>query len=165
MASGATLGGRGGMITKLTAAKVVTSSGLYAKIVNGKTPNIIKKVFDDEVGTTFIPNNNLSHKKRWIAYATNIMGQIVVNNGAKNAIIENQKSLLSIGIVDVQGDFQRGEIVSILDEEKNEFARGISSYDSSDIEKIKGCHSDKITEILGYKFDDDVVIKDNLVLV
>lgn len=165
LASGATLGGRGGMITKLTAAKVVTSSGLYAKIVNGKTPNIIKKVFDDEIGTTFIPNNNLSHKKRWIAYATNIMGEITVNNGAKSAIIDNQKSLLSIGIIDVKGKFQRGEIISILDENKNEFARGISSYNSEDIEKIKGQHSDKITEILGYKFDDDVVIKDNLVLI
>ncbi|MBR5303796.1 MAG: glutamate 5-kinase [Candidatus Gastranaerophilales bacterium] len=165
LASGATLGGRGGMITKLTAAKVVTSSGLYAKIVNGKTPNIIKKIFDDEIGTTFIPNNNLSHKKRWIAYATNIMGSLIVNEGAKKAIIDNQKSLLSIGIVDVQGKFQRGEIVSIFDEEGLEFARGISSYDSSDIEKIKGQHSDRITEILGYKFDDDVVIKDNLVLI
>ena len=93
------------------------------------------------------------------------MGSIIVNSGAKSAIINNQKSLLSVGIVDVEGKFQRGEIVSILDEENIEFARGISSYDSSDIEKIKGCHSDKITEILGYKFDDDVVIKDNLVLI
>ena len=125
----------------------------------------MKKVFDDEIGTTFIPNNNLSHKKRWIAYATNIMGSIIVNNGAKQAIIDNQKSLLSIGIVNIQGKFQRGEIISILDENNQEFARGISSYSSSDIEKIKGCHSDKITEILGYKFDDDVVIKDNLVLI
>ena len=165
LASGATSGGRGGMITKLTAAKVVTTSGLYAKIVNGKTPNIIKKIFDNNTGTTFKPNNNLSHKKRWIAYATNIMGSIIVNNGAKTAIVDNQKSLLSIGITDVQGKFQRGEIVSIFDEENNEFARGISSYNSEDIEKIKGQHSDKITEILGYKFDDDVVIKDNLVLI
>ena len=93
------------------------------------------------------------------------MGSLIVNDGAKKAIIDNQKSLLSIGIVDIQGNFQRGEIVSIFDEEGTEFARGISSYNSSDIEKIKGQHSDKITEILGYKFDDDVVIKDNLVLI
>ena len=165
LATGASLGGRGGMITKLTAAKVVTSSGLYAKIVNGKTPNIIRKIFDEKVGTTFLPHNTLSHKKRWIAYATNIMGTLIVNDGAKQAIIDNQKSLLSIGIVDVKGKFQRGEIVSIFDEEGNEFARGISSYSSEDIEKIKGCHSDKICQILGYKFDDDVVIKDNLVLI
>ncbi|MBQ7286465.1 MAG: glutamate 5-kinase [Candidatus Gastranaerophilales bacterium] len=165
LASGATLGGRGGMITKLTAAKVVTSSGLYAKIVNGKTPNIIRKVFDDEIGTTFLPNNNLSHKKRWIAYATNIMGALKVNDGAKEAIIKNQKSLLSVGIVEVKGKFKRGEIISLIDENNNEFARGISSYNSDDIDKIKGCHSDKISQILGYKFDDDVVIKDNLVII
>ncbi len=165
LATGASLGGRGGMITKLTAAKVVTSSGLYAKIVNGKVPGIIKKVFDKNTGTVFLPNQNLSHKKRWIAYATNIMGEIKVNNGAKIAIVENQKSLLSIGIIATQGNFKRGEIISLVDEDNIEFARGISSYDSSDIEKIKGEHSDKIDKILGYKYDDDVVIKDNLVLI
>ena len=148
-----------------SAAKVVTTSGLYAKIVNGKTAGIIKKVFDENIGTTFLPSNNLSHKKRWIAYATNIMGSITVNKGAKDAIVQNQKSLLSIGIMNIKGEFQRGEIVSIIDEENQEFARGISNYDSSDIEKIKGNHSDKICEILGYKFDDDVVLKDNLVII
>lgn len=165
LATGATLGGRGGMITKLAAAKVAAASGLSAKIVNGTTPNIIRKVFDDEVGTLFLPDKNLPHKKRWIAYATNIMGSITVNSGAKEAILENQKSLLSIGIIDVQGEFKRGEIVSILDENEVEIARGMSNYSSSDIEKIKGLRSDKICGVLGYKFDDDVIIKDNLVLV
>ncbi len=165
LATGASLGGRGGMITKLTAAKVATSSGLCAKIVNGAAPNIIKKVFDDEIGTLFLPDKNLPHKKRWIAYATNIMGSIKVNKGAYDAIVQNQKSLLSIGITDVQGKFERGEIISLLDEQNREFARGISSYSAVDIEKIKGLHSDKICEVLGYKFDDDVVIKDNLVLI
>ena len=164
LATGASEGGRGGMITKLNAAKVVTTSGLYAKIINGKVPNIIQKVFDDNVGTVFLPVKNLSHKKRWIAYATNIMGKIVVNNGAREAILNN-KSILSIGIEAVEGDFQRGEIVSIYDNQNNEIARGISNYSSSDIEKIKGKHSDKICSILGYKYDDDVVLKDNLVLI
>ena len=165
LASGASLGGRGGMITKLTGAKVATASGLYAKICNGKTPNIIRKVFDDNTGTLFLPQNTLSHKKRWIAYATNIMGKITVNDGAKDAIIKSQKSLLSIGIDNVEGNFKRGEIVSVYDRRGLEFARGIASYSSGDIEKIKGYHSDEICNILGYKFDDDVIIKDNLVLV
>lgn len=165
LASGASLGGRGGMITKLTAAKVVTTSGLWAKIVNGKTPNIIRKIQDDNIGTLFLPTKNLSHKKRWIAYATNIMGEIKVNDGAKEAIIKNQKSLLSIGIIEVKGEFKIGEIVSIVDNENVEFARGIACYSSNDIEKIKGHHSNEICNILGYKFDDDVIIKDNLVLV
>ncbi len=165
LATGASIGGRGGMITKLIAAKVVTSSGLYAKIVSGKIPSIIKKVFDENIGTTFLPVNTLSHKKRWIAYATNIMGSLKVNSGAKNAIIKNQTSLLSVGIIKVEGNFKRGEIISVKDEKGFEFARGIASYDSNDIEKIKGLHSDKISEVLGYKFDDDVIIKDNLVLI
>ena len=165
LATGASVGGRGGMVTKLIAAKVATSSGLYAKIVNGKIPGIIKKVFDNNIGTLFLPNKNLSHKKRWIAYATNIMGSLKVNDGAKCAIIEKQKSLLSVGIIGVKGKFKRGEIISVVDENGFEFARGISSYDAKDIDKIKGEHSDKISEILGYKFDDDVIIKDNLVLI
>ena len=165
MATGASLGGRGGMITKLIGAKVATTSGVWAKIVNGKTPNIIKKIFDDETGTTFKPNQNLSHKKRWIAYATNIMGEIKVNEGAYKAIKENQKSLLSVGITQVKGEFKKGEIVSIVNDNNIEFARGITNYDSDDIKKIKGAHSEEIEQILGYKFDDDVVIKDNLVLV
>ena len=165
LAQGASQGGRGGMITKLIGAKVATTSGLYAKIVNGKIPGIVRKIFNEDVGTVFLPNKNLSHKKRWIAYATNIMGKITVNQGAKEAIIKHQKSLLSIGITSVEGNFNRGDVVSILDENKNEFARGITSYNSSDISKIKGVHSDKICEILGYKFDDDVVIKDNLVII
>ena len=165
LAQGASLGGRGGMITKLIGAKVATTSGVYAKIVNGKTPNIIQKVFNDDIGTLFLPSKNLNHKKRWIAYATNVMGCIYVNDGAKEAIINNQKSLLSIGIINVKGNFKKGEIISILDKDGIEFARGIANYNIEDIEKIKGCHSDKIQEILGYKYDDDVVIKDNLVLV
>jgi len=164
LATGATEGGRGGMITKLIGAKVATTSGVIAKIVNGKTPDIIKKIFLEDIGTTFLPNKNLSHKKRWIAYATNVMGTIVVNDGAKDAILNN-KSLLSVGITDVRGDFKKGEIVSIKDIQNNEFARGITNYDCCDIEKIKGYHSDKIFEILGYKCDDDVIIKDNLVLI
>ena len=165
MASGATQGGRGGMITKLIGAKVATTSGVETKIVNGKIPNIIRKIFSEEIGTTFKPNQNLSHKKRWIAYATNIMGEIKVNNGAYLAIIENNKSLLSVGIVDVKGEFQKGEIVSIVNEENIEFARGITNYSSSDVAKIKGEHSNKIEAILGYKYDDDVIIKDNLVVI
>ncbi|MBR1617854.1 glutamate 5-kinase, partial [bacterium] len=165
LATGASLGGRGGMVTKLIAAKVATTSGVSAKIVNGKIPNIIKKVFDENTGTVFLSNKNLPHKKRWIAYATNVMGVIKVNEGAKEAIIEHQKSLLSIGIVDAKGNFKRGEIVSLTDEKNVEFARGIVNYDLEDVNKIKGFHSDKIEEILGFKSDDDVIIKDNLVLI
>ena len=165
LAKGATQGGRGGMITKLLAARVATTSGVYVKILNGKKPDILAHVFDDNIGTIFLPNKNLSHKKRWIAYATNIMGSITVNDGAYSAIIQKQKSLLSVGITGVSGEFKKGEIISILNKDGVEFARGITNYDMKDIEKIKGAHSSEIFDILGYKYDDDVIIKDNLVII
>lgn len=165
LATGASLGGRGGMITKLNAAKVVTNSGSMAMIVNGLTPNIIRKIFTEEnAGTLFLSNNKLSSKQRWIAYATNVRGEIIVNKGAKEALIEKQKSLLSVGVLDIKGKFDAGEVVCILDENKEEFARGVANYNSVECEKIAGKHSYEIKEILGYMQSDDLINKDNLVI-
>ena len=107
----------------------------------------------------------MSQKRRWIAYATNITGQIVVNDGAKKAIIEKNKSLLSIGITAINGTFDRGDVISILDENNVEFARGIANYNSIDCEKIIGLHSDNIFDVLGHKNYDAVITKDNFALV
>ncbi len=165
LASGASLGGRGGMITKLGAAKVVANSGAMAMIVNGKRPGIIKKIFDNEdAGTVFLSTNKLSSKHRWIAYATNLRGAVIVNEGAKKALIEKQTSLLPIGILKVEGIFENGEVISIKDETGMEFARGVSNYTSCECEKLLGVHSEKIRDIIGYKQSDDIISKDNLVL-
>lgn len=166
LASGATSGGRGGMITKLQGAHVMTNSGGYALIINGLKKDIIKDTFSykNDVYTIFSPTKNLSGKKRWIAFATNIKGSISVNKNAKLALTEKQTSLLPIGITGIEGDFEEGDVVSIVDEENNEFARGITIYSSSQIKKIMGIHSDKIEQILGLKISDDVISKDNLVI-
>ena len=165
-ASSASKGGRGGMITKLQAAKVVTHSGGTVIIANGTSPQIISRLFDGEkLGTTFLPVEQLSQKRRWIAYATNITGQIVVNDGAKKAIIEKNKSLLPIGIIQVNGVFDCGDIVSVLDENNIEFARGIANYNSDDSKKIIGHHSDNIFELIGHKNYDAVITKDNIALI
>ena len=165
LATGASLGGRGGMITKLNAAKVVTNSGSMAMIVNGLTPNIIKKVFEEEnVGTLFMSNNKLSSKQRWIAYATNVRGEIFVNDGAAKALIENQTSLLPIGVTAIKGSFDEGEVVCIYNSDNQEFARGVANYNSKDCEKIMGKHSSDIKQILGYMQSDDLINKDNLVI-
>lgn len=165
LASGASLGGRGGMITKLNAAKIVANSGANAMIVNGLTQGIIRKIFTDEnTGTLFLSNNRLSSKRRWIAYATNVRGEVIVNKGAKEALIEKQKSLLPVGVLEVKGKFDAGEVICILDENKYEFARGVASYSSLECEKIKGKHSSDIKEILGYVQSDDLINKDNLVI-
>ncbi|MBP7211667.1 glutamate 5-kinase [bacterium] len=160
----ASKGGRGGMKTKLQAAKLVTRSGGTVVVANGKTANIVKKIFSKkEVGTIFLPlTDMLSGKKRWIGYATNILGKIVVNYGAKKAILEKDSSLLPIGIVDVKNSFKKGEVISIVDEDDRELARGITNYNSNDCKKIAGAHSDDIAKLLGHKNYDEVVHKDNI---
>ena len=164
LGTGASDGGRGGMKTKLEAAKLVTRFGGKVLIANGKQPYVINKIFaGEELGTMFIPTNeNLSGKKRWIGYATNVRGKLFVNNGAKSAILDKCTSLLPIGIVEVINDFKQGEVVSICDENGVEFARGMVNYDSEECRKIAGAHSDNILEILGYKNYDAVITRDNI---
>lgn len=166
LASGVSDGGRGGMETKLRAARLVTRFGGKVLIANGKQPYIIKRIFDGEdLGTMFLPSNeNLSDKKRWIGYATNIIGKIIVNDGAKQALISGEKSLLPIGVIEIKNSFKKGDVISILDEDKNEFARGIVNYDSDSCKKVIGCHSDNIAEILGFKNYDAIITRDNITI-
>ncbi|MBO5386140.1 glutamate 5-kinase [bacterium] len=165
LASGVSDGGRGGMETKLKAAKLVTRFGGKVLIANGKQPYIIKRIFDGEdLGTMFLPSDeNLSDKKRWIGYATNIIGKIIVNAGAKEALLA-EKSLLPIGVVEVINTFKKGDVISILDEDKNEIARGIVNYDSESCKKVIGSHSDNIAEILGFKNYDAIITRDNITI-
>lgn len=157
-------GGRGGMKTKLEAAKLVTRFGGKVLIANGKKPSVISRIFEaEELGTMFIPTDeNLSGKKRWIGYATNVRGKLIVNSGAKKAILENCTSLLPIGVLEVVNEFKQGEVVSIVDEEGVEFARGMVNYDSEECKKIAGSHSDNIVKILGYKNYDAIITRDNI---
>ena len=165
LASGVSDGGRGGMETKLKAARLVTRFGGKVLIANGKQPFIIKRIFEGEdLVTMFLPSNeNLSDKKRWIGYATNIIGKIIVNKGAKEALLA-EKSLLPIGVVEVKNTFKKGDVISILDEENNEIARGIVNYDSDSCKKVIGCHSDNIAEILGFKNYDAIITRDNITI-
>ncbi|MBE7713810.1 MAG: glutamate 5-kinase [Cyanobacteria bacterium SIG26] len=166
MACGASEGGRGGMETKLKAARLVTRFGGKVLIANGKQPYVIKRIFEGEdLGTMFSPQKgNLPDKKRWIGYATNIIGKIIVNDGAKQALIEQEKSLLPIGVVGVKNSFKKGDVISILDENNNEFARGIVNYDSESCKKLIGRHSDNIIDILGFKNYDAIITRDNITI-
>lgn len=162
----ASAGGRGGMKTKLEAARLVTRSGGTVIVANGKTSSILNQIFSgNETGTIFLPRNEmLSGKKRWIGYATNILGKLIVNYGAKKAILEKDSSLLPVGVVDVINEFKKGEVVSILDENEREIARGIVNYDSEDCKKIAGAHSDEIVKILGHKNYDAIITRDNITI-
>lgn len=164
-AQNASSGGRGGMKTKLEAMKVITRSGGAGIIANGKEPHVIKRIFEkEELGTIFLPTETLANKKRWIAYATNIQARLTVNDGAKKALTKKFTSLLPIGVLNIEGDCQKGEIVSILDTDGNEFARGMINYNCSDCKKILGHHSDDILDILGYKNYDAIITRDNIAL-
>ncbi len=128
---------------------------------------MLNNIFESEDKTIFYPveeSHELSTKRRWIAYATTIIGKLEVNFGAKKAVLEKESSLLPIGITKVINDFEKGDIVSITDEKGNEFARGIVNYSSYDIKKIIGHHSDDILKILGYKNYDAVITRDYIVL-
>lgn len=165
LGSDASVGGRGGMRTKLEAARIVTRFGGKVLIANGKIPYVIKKIFEnEELGTMFLPQREImSDKKRWIGYATNIIGKIVVNDGAKQALLA-QKSLLPIGVCKIINEFKKGDVISILDEKNNEIARGIVNYDSESCQKLIGRHSDNIMEILGFKNYDAIITRDNITL-
>lgn len=162
----ASVGGRGGMKTKLEAARLVTRSGGTVLIVNGKTPSVIEQVFSGkEIGTIFMAHDEmLSGKKRWIGYATNILGKLTVNYGAKKAILEKESSLLPVGLVNVVNEFKKGEVVSIQDENEREIARGIVNYNSEDCKKIAGAQSDEISKILGHKNYDAIITRDNITI-
>lgn len=158
-------GGRGGFRSKLEAARLVNRFGGKVLVANGKHPSVIREIFNGkEIGTAFLPNEEgLSEKKRWIGFATNIIGRIIVNKGAKEAILKNS-SILPIGVTNIINDFKKGEVVSILDENGNEIARGMVNYNSDDCRKIIGYHSDDILKILGYKNYDAIVTRDNITL-
>ena len=155
------------MKTKLQAAKIVTRCGCALFIANGKKPDVLKDIFETKDKTIFYPVeevDELNTKKRWIAYATTIIGKVIVNSGAKKAILEKESSLLPVGVIEIINEFKRGDIVSIADESGEEFARGIINYNSEDAKKIIGHHSDDILKILGYKNYDAIITRDYIVI-
>ncbi len=159
--------GTGGMITKINAAEIATASGTCMLIVNGSTNNIINRVLDGEMlGTLFkVGNTPLQAKKMWIAYNTKIKGKIIVDEGAQNAIVKNHKSLLAAGIKSVEGSFNEGDVVSVVNSKGKEFARGITNYCLADVNKIKGINSCDIINKLGYKSYDEVIHINNLAII
>lgn len=156
---------RGGMQTKLEAAKVAVNSGGIAVIANGKEPHIIDKIFSGEtIGTVFLPMAQLSSKKRWIAFASSICGEVIVNEGAKKALVKNHASLLPAGVLNVNHCFEAGDVVSIIDEQGTEFARGIINYSSEEAFQLIGLQSTDIENVLSYKQNDALIHCDNIVI-
>lgn len=145
--------------------KKPAASGAMTIIVNGSRKNIIAKVMKgEEVGTIFLPESKLKSRKYWIAFTLNPKGAVKVDNGAKKALIDRGKSLLPSGIIETKGNFKPGDSISCIDLKGKEFARGLVNFHSKDLTKIEGCHTKEIEKILGYKYYDEVIHRDNLVI-
>jgi len=157
--------GTGGMVTKLQAADLARRSGTTVVIAQGTEPNILLRIANNErIGTRFVPViSALESRKRYILAGRLSPGQITVNEGAASAI-NRGGSLLPIGITQVSGDFDRGDTVRILDENGRELARGITAYSEADLARLRGRHSDEIESLLGYDYGDEVIHRNDLVL-
>jgi glutamate 5-kinase len=137
LARGPSEGGRGGMLTKLEAAQIAMHSGSIAVIANGKKPDTLDRIFAGEpTGTVFASKTRMAGKRRWIAYAAGVRGRVVVNSGARLALTSKKASLLASGVVRVEGEFEAAEVVSIIDDEGLEFARGIADYARNEAENM-----------------------------
>jgi len=158
--------GTGGMITKLEAARLATASGVTVVVADGREPDIILRVVDGEAaGTRFLPTaSKLESRERWMLSGLSTKGRLVVDSGAAVALRKQKRSLLAAGIREVEGAFQRGDIVNIYDPGGVRLGCGITNYSSADINTIKGAHSRKITTLLGYDYGSEVVHRNNLVV-
>ncbi len=159
--------GTGGMATKIQAAKAATSSGIHLVIASGTEKNAITRVLQgEELGTLFVSRENrLQFRKRWLAFGAKIAGSIVVDDGCAKAIRKaGGCSILPAGVFAVQGEFLPGSTVSVIDKDAHELARGLVHYSSAELEQIKGCNSSEIANILGHKNFDEVIHRDDLVI-
>jgi len=157
--------GTGGMATKIKAAKRATRYGIGAAIINGLKPENMTRFFaGEDIGTFFLPTAiPMASKKHWIAFTKKVRGRIIVDAGACRAIRDEGKSLLPSGIIAADGGFDRGDSVCLCDQDKEEFARGITNYSQNEIIQIRGHKSAEISGILGYKYSDEIIHRDNLV--
>ena len=158
--------GTGGMYSKLLATKRALSHGIIVHIVNGRKEGLLCSLMAGKhSGTLFRPKEGrLSSRKGWIAYSTRAKGSIAVDDGAVKAIIQGGKSLLPSGIISAEGNFDIGDAVYCLDSKGNRIAKGLTNYSFSEVERIKGKKTSEIEKILGYKYSDEVIHRDNMVL-
>jgi glutamate 5-kinase len=157
--------GSGGMKTKIEAAKICQLSGCYMAIANGVNKNPIKKIIKSQKCTWFIPKvSKLDARKQWIIGSIAPKGEVIIDLGAIKAI-SNGKSLLPAGVKKISGTFEKGDHILVKDQNNNECARGLASFSSIEIEKIKGSHSSEIKNILGYSSREEIIHKDDLVKV
>ncbi|HBG16767.1 MAG TPA: glutamate 5-kinase [Firmicutes bacterium] len=157
--------GTGGMITKLEAARIATRSGIMMVLASGEDPDALMKILEGEtIGTVFLPNHEaLVQRERWIAFAGQPQGEVIIDQGAVTALLQDKKSLLPSGVTGVQGEFGIGDLIRVLDQSEKEIARGLSNFSSEEIEKIMGANTAHLPKVLGYKTYEEVIHRNNIV--
>jgi glutamate 5-kinase len=166
VAGGSSALGKGGMQTKVNAARLAARSGTDTVIAAGKLSNVISRLAQgEELGTLLLANSEpVTARKQWLAGQLIVKGQLFLDEGAVRVLQHSGKSLLAAGVVQVQGKFNRGEVVACVDSAGLEIARGLTNYGSVEVQKILGHNSDQIERLLGYGGEKEVIHRDNLVL-
>jgi len=159
--------GTGGMRSKIRAARLATAAGESVIMANGTRPDILDAIFAGEpVGTLFLPHGtSVPAWKRWLGYTARPKGRLIVDAGAREAVLHKGRSLLPIGVVRVTGTFGKGDVVALYDPEGAEFARGLINYSASDAQRIVGLRTEQISEVLGTVPYEEIVHRDNLVVI
>ena len=157
---------KGGMASKLNAARICTTAGENVIIAKGRAADILPRIVaGEEVGTLFLAQGqSWAARKRWIGFSVQPRGRLVLDDGARQAVERKGRSLLAAGVIDVDGRFDKGDVVAVVDRAGEEFARGLSNYTSDDIVRIKGLKSTQISEILGLCPYEEVIHRDNIVV-
>jgi glutamate 5-kinase len=158
--------GTGGMYSKLLAAEKAMRSGIAVNIISGQKPALLVSLIKGTAhGTEFVPAaGRLAARKSWIAFGIRMKGSIVLDRGAARAVAERGKSLLPSGIVSMEGAFSIGDAIYCLDSDGRKVAKGITNYSSEELKKIKGKKTSEIEGILGYRYSDEVIHRDNMVI-
>jgi glutamate 5-kinase len=158
--------GTGGMVTKIRAARLAARSGTPTIIAPGRSAGVLTRIGGGEpVGTLLVPFQGAqAARKQWLAGHLQVRGRLTLDAGAVHALREKGTSLLAVGVKDVRGEFNRGEVVACLDESGREVARGLVNYDAQEVSRIKGQPSSRFESILGYLDDEELIHRDNLVL-
>jgi glutamate 5-kinase len=162
--AGPNLLSKGGMASKLAAARLATAAGENVVIANGRRPNVLVDIAGGgAVGTLFLAQGPaVASRKRWIGLTARPTGKLLLDEGAQRAIAQQGKSLLAVGVKGVEGEFAKGDVVAICDESGVEFARGLINYRADDLRRIAGRPTDEIIEILGHQPHHEVIHRDNL---
>ncbi|MGM0634038.1 MAG: glutamate 5-kinase [Pseudomonadota bacterium] len=167
MAGGSSSLGRGGMRTKINAARTAARSGAFTLIASGREEQVLTRLSSGEsLGTLLLPDQEpVAARKQWLAGQLRARGQLVLDRGAVQVLMKSGRSLLPVGVIGVKGRFDRGELVQCMDEQGREVARGLVNYDSREAQQLMRQPSDRIESLLGYSGDEEMIHRDNMVLV